>query len=1054
MDTPRAFVNPHRYGAGIISKISLENFMCHSSLQIDLGEHVNFITGQNGSGKSAILTALCVAFGIRAKNTQRASSVKEFIKTGCNYALVVVEMKNQGEDAFKHDTYGNVISIERRITVSSSTTVLKDCRGKKVAHKKGELHELVEHFNIDVENPCVIMSQDKSREFLHSGNDKDKFKFFFRATLLQQVNELLQNIKGQLDAANAMIDELESSIRPILKEIDELKEKIKSMEHVEEISQQVNILKKQLAWCWVYDVDHQIQEEGVRLEKLKDRIPTCQARIDRQKEKIDELKGLFLERKGDISNMMEKTSEVRRLQGERQQNLSKATKEKFELEEEMARRTNMIRKLLDSVKRIEQQILDVRDKHVRDTQAEKSEMQEQLAKLHEEFDIATSRLQGFKEEEDMLDEKLRDATSAVEEISAEIQEYQTKYREINAHIRDLQRQKTNKVTAFGGERVLHLLRVIEMHYRKFKKPPIGPIGAHVSLKKDDSWALAIEHAIGKLLNSFVVTDHKDSLLLRECAREANYPNLHIFIYDFDRPLLNIPSHMLPNTKHPTTISAIHTDIATIFNVLIDQGSAERQVLVRDYETGKSVAFDQRVANIKEVLTSEGHRMFYRGSVQTTLPPNKRLRSGRLCSSVDHQIKWFENEASKMRDFIQRDEGQKRGAEKMSQDVQHDLHSIKKRRLNTERNLVSIQHTMRDLKDSYNVDAAADLEPNVDELQQEILRVRDEVQQKEMSLEELRIRVNEAERKANDCKLSFDNICESAKVEMEAVAEAEHTLVSIEDALHSAEKEKAHYEDVMQRKVIYDIKEQEELCKDLQRQHEESCKKASIICLESEVEALGGCAGNTPEQLSAQINRLNKRLQHESQRHHESIDDLRKMLQKKEMKILKKQQTYATFHEKLDACQKALELRWKKFQRNATLLKRQLTWQFNGHLRRKGISGQIKVDYEMKTLSVEVKMPQDASSITVRDTRGLSGGERSFSTLCFALALHEMTEAPFRAMDEFDVFMDAISRKISLDTLVEFAVTQGSQWIFITPHDISMVKPNERVRKQQMAAPRG
>ena len=31
-------------------------------------------------------------------------------------------------------------------------------------------------FQIEVDNPCVIMSQDKSREFLHSGNDKDKFK--------------------------------------------------------------------------------------------------------------------------------------------------------------------------------------------------------------------------------------------------------------------------------------------------------------------------------------------------------------------------------------------------------------------------------------------------------------------------------------------------------------------------------------------------------------------------------------------------------------------------------------------------------------------------------------------------------------------------------------------------------------------------------------------------------------------------------------------------------------------------------------------------------------
>ncbi|WMV20486.1 hypothetical protein MTR67_013871 [Solanum verrucosum] len=135
--------------------------------------------------------------------------------------------------------------------------------------------------------------------------------------------------------------------------------------------------------------------------------------------------------------------------------------------------------------------------------------------------------------------------------------------------------------------------------------------------------------------------------------------------------------------------------------------------------------------------------------------------------------------------------------------------------------------------------------------------------------------------------------------------------------------------------------------------------------------------------------------------------------KKERKILRKQQTYKAFREKLGACHKALELRWSKFQRNATLLKRQLTRQFNGHL----------------------------------------GGERSFSTLCFALALHEMTEAPFRAMDEFDVFMDAVSRKISLDAVVDFALAQGSQWIFITPHDISMVKQDERVKKQQMAAPR-
>jgi hypothetical protein len=39
-----------------------------------------------------------------------------------------------------------------------------------------------------------------------------------------------------------------------------------------------------------------------------------------------------------------------------------------------------------------------------------------------------------------------------------------------------------------------------------------------------------------------------------------------------------------------------------------QGNAERQVLVRDYEVGKSVAFDSRIQNMKEVYTADGFKM--------------------------------------------------------------------------------------------------------------------------------------------------------------------------------------------------------------------------------------------------------------------------------------------------------------------------------------------------------------------------------------------------------------------------------------------------------------
>lgn len=38
---------------------------------------------------------------------------------------------------------------------------------------------------------------------------------------------------------------------------------------------------------------------------------------------------------------------------------------------------------------------------------------------------------------------------------------------------------SKQVTAFGGDRVINLLRQIERHHRKFREAPIGPIGAHV-----------------------------------------------------------------------------------------------------------------------------------------------------------------------------------------------------------------------------------------------------------------------------------------------------------------------------------------------------------------------------------------------------------------------------------------------------------------------------------------------------------------------------------------------------------------------------------------------
>ncbi|XP_019154834.1 PREDICTED: structural maintenance of chromosomes protein 6B-like [Ipomoea nil] len=1038
--------------AGTISKIRLENFMCHNNLEIDFGDSVNFITGQNGSGKSAILTALCLAFGSRARGTQRANTMKDFIKTGCSYALVHVEIKNQGEDSFKPETYGRTIIVERRISESASSIILKNHQGKKVATRREDLHELVEHFNIDVENPCVIMSQDKSREFLHSGNDKDKFKFFFKATLLQQVEDLLKGIEGHLCNADSLIDELEKSISPIVMEIEELNIKIKSVEHIEEISHQLELLKKKLAWSWVYNVDTQLREKSELIVKLNGRIPMCQSQIDQWMRRIEELSDRIAKKNAQVAVLLEKTSEFMIKKDDFKQKLSLATKAKLGVEEEHGRKANYIQTLEKRRKLLDRQIHETQEQHIRNTQAEEHEMEERLKELQEDVDNACLILQRLRAEEDALEVNIGKTKDQVNAIIGEIQENEKELYRIHRHIGDLQLNRTSKVTAFGGSRVTHLLKEIERNHKRFKRSPIGPIGSHVTLVNGEKWGAAVENALGRLLNAFIVTDHKDSLVLRACAKDANYGSLQIIIYDFSRPRLNIPSHMLPQTGHPTTISVIRSEEDAVFNVLIDMGNAERQVLVDNYGDGKVVAFEQAIANLKEVYTSDGYKMFSRGSVQTTLPPMKNARTGRLCGSFVNQIESLERDALIVKERNEKSKVLKRGYDEDLRILNEKKPNTKRMRSEADRDLQSKEFRLKDFKKSRFAETCTTITSN-DELLQEKSKIVNEIQEEEKLLEEIQSRLNKAEVKRNNLKMSLENWCESANKGKVALGNAEDELKDIVEDLGNAKSKKNYYEGVMNSKVLNVLKEVEKEYQELEHSREESYRKASIICSESEIDSLGGCSGSTPEQVSAQLTRLSNRLQQESRRHPESIDDLRVLYENKKRKIFKKQQTYKAFRDKLAACRKALDLRWNKFQRNASLLKRQLTWQFNGHLGKKGISGKIIVDYEKKTLSIEVTMPQDASSISVQDTRGLSGGERSFSTLCFALALHEMIEAPFRAMDEFDVFMDAVSRKISLDALVDFALAQGSQWIFITPHDISMVKQDERVRKQQMAAPR-
>ena len=78
----------------------------------------------------------------------------------------------------------------------------------------------------------------------------------------------------------------------------------------------------------------------------------------------------------------------------------------------------------------------------------------------------------------------------------------------------------------------------------------------------------------------------------------------------------------------------------------------------------------------------------------------------------------------------------------------------------------------------------------------------------------------------------------------------------------------------------------------------------------------------------------------------------------------------------------------------------------------------------------------------KNVRSLSGGERSFATVSFVMALWDAIDSPFRCLDEFDVFMDLINRRVSMQLMLEEATLNGSkQFIFFTPQDMRYMYPS-------------
>jgi chromosome segregation ATPase len=119
--------------------------------------------------------------------------------------------------------------------------------------------------------------------------------------------------------------------------------------------------------------------------------------------------------------------------------------------------------------------------------------------------------------------------------------------------------------------------------------------------------------------------------------------------------------------------------------------------------------------------------------------------------------------------------------------------------------------------------------------------------------------------------------------------------------------------------------------------------------------------------------------------------------------------------------KALHDRMEKWQRFLMYISLRAKSYFIYYMHRRGDSGKLNFNHRKQRLEVQVATgDQFQKGTRHKDSKSLSGGEKSFSQISLLLSLWQGIGSPIFCLDEFDVYMDAVNRKQSMRMMVSFA----------------------------------
>ncbi|KFP90045.1 Structural maintenance of chromosomes protein 6, partial [Apaloderma vittatum] len=575
---------------GIIESIQLKNFMCHSMLgPFQFGSNLNFVTGNNGSGKSSVLTALIVGLGGKATATNRGSSLKMFVRDGETSADISITLRNQGRDAFKPDVYGGSIIVNQHINLDGSRSYkLKSKSGTLISSKKEELLSILDHFNIQVDNPVSVLTQEMSKHFLQSKNEGDKYKFFMKATQLEQMKEDYSSIMKTKENTCIQIEQGVKRLQELEQIYDQKKERYKRIGFANEMRNRLEDLKRKMAWAVIGEMEKEIEpiKEDIRAEEINTEnfssLLLVYHSLFAPKAKVNEAEEEYKTIQEKLLSVSEEAQGLHPQCVSLKADVQARRKAVHEAEVLYNRFKTELKRLGKDDEQLRKRIEELKSSAKQISEPEKLERQRKVACLREQ-------LKAFHDEEVMIGQQVTQFQQAIykckEEQSRLRREDCDGKQALNAkqkQLRELKDSKTNTLKRFGPH-MPAFLEAIETAYRqgRFKHKPVGPIGAFIH-PKDAELTLAVECCLKGLVKAFCCDNHSDERTLQQLMSQYYPPGSRpqIIVNKFQNNVYDVTQRGVHHPEFPSVLTALEIDHAMVANCLIDVRGIEKILLIK------------------------------------------------------------------------------------------------------------------------------------------------------------------------------------------------------------------------------------------------------------------------------------------------------------------------------------------------------------------------------------------------------------------------------------------------------------------------------------------